>query len=130
MNLPFEFGKSMNKNAFAVAALAVLALTGCAQDAAGQSATAPSAKPAVITPAQEASLRDELRAVVQSLDTPRAMPNVMVVCKMIQRGTPEQAQREQVERVFFRSADPNAAVPAGAPDRIIEVIKVNGFCQV
>lgn len=114
-----------------LAALSVLGLTGCSRGSGGEAAPqpTPTAKSVVFTPAQENTLRTQLRAVDPSLDTPRVMPNVMMVCKMMQRGTPEQAQRDQAERIFFRAADPNAAVPAGAPDRIIEVIKTNGFCR-
>ncbi len=53
----------------------------------------------------------------------------MMLCKTMARGMPERAQREQVERIFFRSEDPAAAVPEGAADRIIGVIKSEEFCR-
>ena len=122
----------MPKNAIvaALAALAVLGLTGCAQGAAEASSPSPAAvKPVVLTPAQENSLRGELRAIDPALDTPRVLPNAMMLCKTMARGMPERAQREQVERIFFRDGNNAGAIPEGAADRIIEVIKAKGFCQ-
>lgn len=123
----------MNKAASiaALAAVSVMTLAGCAQGPAGEAAARPSAaaKPMMVTPAQEASLRTELRAVDKSLDTPQVLPDLVMMCKMIQRGMPDRVQRDQVERIFFRSADPAAAVPDGAADRILKVINSNGFCQ-
>lgn len=122
----------MPKNAIiaALCALAVLSLTGCAQGAAEASSPSPSAvKPVVITPAQENSLRGELRAIDPALDTPRALPNAMMLCRTMARGMPELAQREQVERTFFRDGNRAASVPDGAADRIIGVIKSNGLCR-
>ncbi len=102
----------------AVLTLAVLSLTGCAQGAGDASTPSPSAaKPVVVTPAQENSLRGELRAIDPALDTPRVLPNAMMLCKTMARGMPERAQREQVECIFFRDGSPAAAVPEGAADR-------------
>lgn len=116
--------------AIMLTALSLLALTGCAQGGAGSATPQPTstAKPVVFTPAQENSLRAELRTVDASLDSPRVLPNAMQMCKMIQRGMPERAQKQQAERIFFRSENPTAPVPDGAADRVLEVIKTAGFC--
>lgn len=121
----------MKKTAFihALVALSVMPMAGCAQDPAGQSAPGLAAKPVVVAPAQEASLRKELRAIDPTLDTPHMLPDLVLMCKTIQRGMPEQARRDQAERIFFRSGDRAAAVPARAADRILKVITTNGFCQ-
>ncbi|MDQ0118442.1 hypothetical protein J2T22_001620 [Pseudarthrobacter defluvii] len=113
-----------------LAALSVLGLTGCSQVSPGGSAPSPSStvKPLVVTPAQENSLRTQLRAVDERLDTPRVLPNAVQMCKMIQRGMPEKAQREQAERIFFRGENPAAAAPEGGVDRVLEVIRTAGFC--
>lgn len=119
-----------NANIAALAALTVLSLTGCAQGAADASTPCPSAaKPVVISSAQENSLRGGMRAIEPALATPLVLPNAMMVCKTMARGMPERAQREQVERVFFRDGNPAGAVPEGAADRIIGVIKAAGFCR-
>jgi hypothetical protein len=116
--------------AITLTALSLLALTGCSQGAAGQSTPQPTstAKPVIFTPAQENSLRSELRTVDVSLDSPRVLPNAVQLCRMIQRGMPERAQKEQAERLFFRAENPSAPVPAGAADHVLEVIKTAGFC--
>lgn len=107
-------------------ALTALLLSGCSQapssGSAGSSSVAVAPAP---TADQVATLREELRKVNPALDTPRTLPNAMILCRMASSGTPEEVQRERANKLFFG----NGEAPAGAADQIIGVIETNGFCQ-
>jgi hypothetical protein len=112
------------KKLIAPALLAVLALTGCS--AAATPAASPAVSVAPATEEQKAALMRDLAKVNPQLEGPRVLAVATLSCRSVLQGEPEEVQIMSVKDRFSRASDK----PLTDPDanRIIEIIKTNGFC--
>lgn len=129
------------KKTFSVAALTVLTgllLSGCAgapsptpSDIPGPNPAA--TKPAVSTPrpdaAQQTKLIAELRKIDPALETSRTVDNARQQCRVILRGEPEATQITFAKRIFRNANMSPGSSSDDTAQKIIAVIKSNGFCK-
>lgn len=112
------------KKLIAPALLAVLLISGCSSAAAPASSSAPSVpKP---SDAQEQALIAELEKVKPELTGSRAIVNARAGCRTILQGGPDAEQATEVRARFGKASD--TALSLEEAQKIIEIIKANGFC--
>lgn len=113
------------KKLIAPALLAAVFLTGCSPAAAPAPAPAKVSAPKP-SDAQEQALVAELEKVKPELTGRQAIVGARAGCRAILAGGPDAAQVAEVRARFDKASDTSVS-PAEA-QKIIEIIKTNGFC--
>lgn len=114
-------------SATALAALVVLALSGCTGGPAAAPAQSATAAPIPApNPAQKASLLAEFKKIDPALGEPRNLEDAMQACRLILHDAPEKVQVSKARQILDQAAP--GASSNDAAKKVVDAIKANGFC--